>query len=451
VILLPDPWLRTYKAGRVLVGGTPRRVISLTETGAEMVRSWFRGEPVSPEAGAKALAARLLNAGMAHPRPNGLPTADLGVVIPVKDDVDGLRQTLQALDFHRVTVVDDGSLHPARIRKTAKQVPLPPESRPLLIRHNRAGGPAAARNTGWLALADSEVVAFVDAGVEIAGSELEILTGHFNDPSVIAVAPRVSSTAGESRLERYEQLFSPLDMGSSAGPVGPGRQLGYVPSACLLVRAETLLAVGGFAETFRFGEDVDLVWRLASEGAIRYDPTIEANHRPRPTWNAWIRQRYQYGTSASQLSLRHGKLVAPWRASPASACVIGLLLAGHPVLGAGIAALPIRRLANQLGPVPQPYAEATRLVLEGHLAAARSFAENAGRTWWPLTAAVVGLGAARPLLLFAAAGWGRRLSKTFDPANLAIGILDDLSYGTGVWIGAFRRRAWRAVAPHIRF
>jgi hypothetical protein len=45
-----------------------------------------------------------------------------------------------------------------------------------------------------------------------------------------------------------------------------------------------------------------------------------------------------------------------------------------------------------------------------------------------------------------------RLARTvLDPFRFAIARrLDDISYGTGVWVGAFRGRSLAALLPHIR-
>jgi hypothetical protein len=51
----------------VLVGGSPVRVLRLTSAGARAVAGWFSGVPVGDSATARALARRLLDAGIAHP------------------------------------------------------------------------------------------------------------------------------------------------------------------------------------------------------------------------------------------------------------------------------------------------------------------------------------------------------------------------------------------------
>ena len=83
---------------------------------------------------------------------------------------------------------------------------------------------------------------------------------------------------------------------------------------------------GGFDPALRYGEDVDLIWRLAADGrVIRYDPSIVVRHRPRPGWRAWFRQRIAYGSSAASLAERHGEAMAPAR--PPTPVALGLVAA----------------------------------------------------------------------------------------------------------------------------
>src|ERR1700744_702356 len=82
------------------------------------------------------------------------------------------------------------------------------------------------------------------------------------NPDLALVAPRVRSAAGDSALARYEKRGAPLDLGPDASLVGPGRRVAYVPAAAMVARRDAVLDLGGFDESMRFGEDVDMVWRL---------------------------------------------------------------------------------------------------------------------------------------------------------------------------------------------
>ena len=69
-----------------------------------------------------------------------------------------------------------------------------------------------------------------------------------------------------------------------------------------------------FDPALRYGEDVDLVWRLEAAGwRIRYEPDVVVLHDERDR----IARRFWYGTSAAPLARRHpGKIrhvvLRPW-------------------------------------------------------------------------------------------------------------------------------------------
>src|SRR5262249_9724176 len=142
-----------------------------------------------------------------------------------------------------------------------------------VIRRVRSGGPGAARNDALRAV-DTALVAFCDSDCEPEPGWIRALAAHFEDPLVGAVAPRVVPRArGRDRswVERYTSARSPIDMGPRPGQVAPGGRISYVPTASLIVRREAVRA--GFDPALRYGEDVDLVWRLYDAGwRIRYDP-----------------------------------------------------------------------------------------------------------------------------------------------------------------------------------
>ena len=81
-----------------------------------------------------------------------------------------------------MVVVDDGSADAAALADAAGAA--------TVVRRDN-GGPAAARNTG-VAHVDTPFVAFLDADTRPPADWIERLGGHFDDPRVAAVAPRVS-------------------------------------------------------------------------------------------------------------------------------------------------------------------------------------------------------------------------------------------------------------------
>jgi mycofactocin system glycosyltransferase len=385
--LMPDPGVRLVAGGSVLVGGSPVRVLRLTPAGARQVSSWFAGTPVSGGTGARTLARKLLDAGIAHPdvtalgepsggapligspdktdagvvrsgadpgraapapvldRPRFPSAADVTVVIPVRDRHAELARCLSGLrDLPRVIVVDDASADPRAITRIAAQ------HGAAVIRRPVNGGPGAARNTG-IAAAETEFVAFLDSDCVPRRGWLEKLLPHFTDPAIGAVAPRiVPHEKGTGWLARYEGASSTLDMGARPSVVRPGARVSYVPGAALVVRKAA--AGDGFRDGMYVGEDVDFVWRMSASGwRVRYEPGSVMGHDHRVTFRAWFTRRADYGTSAAALEELHPGAVRPLYVSWWTAGAWVAALAGRPLTAAALTATAIALLARRLSRV----------------------------------------------------------------------------------------------------
>ncbi|MFG2547752.1 mycofactocin biosynthesis glycosyltransferase MftF [Streptomyces sp. NPDC048594] len=430
--LTPDPGLRRLSDGRTLLGGTPYRVMRLNPPAARLVSGWFEGGVVRDLPPHRQLARRLTDLGMAHPD-HGVPrltAADVTAVVPVRDHPGGARLPHLLDAVADVVVVDDGSAVPVV---------------GAAVRHPVPGGPAAARNSGW-PLARTELVAFLDADVEPDEGWLDALLPHFEDPDVVAVAPRIRSRPGPSTLERYETERSPLDLGPLPATVRPGSRVSYVPTAALVVRVRALREAAGFDERLRYGEDVDLVWRLTAAGhTVRYEPASVVHHQPRATWPALLRQRFGYGSSAAPLALRHPKAAAPVKASPWSLAAWAALAAGYPRTAVLTALTTAALLPRKLEPVGVPAKESLELALRGHWGVGHQLADAATRAWWPAAVPVLAATGRGRLLLAAAVArhavdWRRRRPAVGLPSWTAARVADDLAYGAGVWWGALRHR-----------
>jgi mycofactocin system glycosyltransferase len=445
-----DPRVRRRDDGATLLGGSPLRQLRLAPRARELLPSDLL---VVRDGTSAALAARLLDAGLAHPDLAAAATPGaVTVVVPVKDRAAGLSRLLESLRADPATrnlpvvVVDDGSAEPV----------VAPGAR--VVRHATARGPAAARNAG-LRLATTPLVAFLDSDCVPRPGWLERLCPHLADPRLAVVAPRIVALPGGERswLTPYESAVSALDMGPHPAPVRPNSGVSYVPSAALLARRSAL--ADGFDEAMRVAEDVDLCWRLAGAGwRLRYEPRAAVAHEHPAATGEWLRRRAFYGTGAAALAARHGAAVAPLVLSPGSALAWVLALTGgrrgrRAALGvlAGSAVRLVRRLARPGDPPPVPLAAA--LVVGGVLASGRSLTRAVTRHHWPLAlaSAVASRNARRGMLAAAAldavVGWWPHRREVDLLRFTAARRLDDLAYGTGLWTGALRARDPRALFP----
>ena len=351
--LAQDASTRDFDGGTVLLGGSPLRLFRISERARRLVERWRAGVPVGPGRGAQLLARRLVSAGAFCPRPDGgsFGPGDVTVVIPVRDRSLQLHRLLGSLRGLACIVVDDASADAGATKETAERH----GARFVGLATNV--GPAGARNAG-LAAVESALVAFVDSDCVPTDGWLAPLLGHFDDPLVAAVAPRIVPDPDPplGGRTRHGPVRSSLDRGPREGPVRPGGPIPFVPSAALLVRVDAVAGPALFDPTLRGGEDVDLVWRLCDAGwDVRYVPSSTVVHDGPATLGAFLARRAFYGTTAAALARRHGDAMAPVHLSGWSLAVWTLALARRPVLALAVLATSVALLAQRLrGLVARP-------------------------------------------------------------------------------------------------
>ncbi len=482
-----DPAVIRADGGRTLFGGSPARLLYLRPQAERLLAHDELQVTDDPASGL--LARLLLDKGMAQPvLPPASPAgegAEVTVVVPVKDRPVELARLLAALGAAEgpvldVIVVDDGSAAESNTARVARRAGA------VVIRHPLSRGPAAARNTG-LRRVRTPLVAFIDSDVVPRPGWLETLLPHFTDPAVGLVAPRVTGTpsaphqsadqssarsanpnaarrivAGlRARMTRwvsaYEESRSSLDLGSTPAMVAPRGRVSYVPTATVLARTAAL--GDGFDETMQVGEDVDLVWRLVEAGwRVRYEPAAQVQHDHRVVVRDWLRRKAFYGTSAAPLAIRHPGAVPPLAAAPWSAGVWALLLLQRRWAAAGavgIAALATVRLAGRLERSEHPLKAAIQLAPWALTNTGWQTASALTRHWWPLTAAacLVSRRARRAALASAvieALADRHRVTTSLGPIGYTLAHrLDDLAYGAGLWLGAWRSRTLAPLLPAL--
>jgi mycofactocin glycosyltransferase len=485
-----------------LFGGSPARVLRLTAAGQRALAELQAG-PVRSGAAA-VLARRLTDAGIAHPvASRRRDQLDVTVLIPVRDRAAMLDRCLAAVaGRYPVVVVDDGSADGPAVADAAAR------HGASVLRRESSGGPAAARNTG-LAGIQTDLIAFLDSDCVPPPGWIDALAAHLADPLVAAVAPRIVTLAPRTSAARYEQARGSLDLGDRAARVVPAGRVAYVPTAALLVRRAALDAVaphtgtpgtgtpgpgaagtgtpgtgtpgtgrpgagtagtdptgpptsGGDSAVFdaalRYGEDVDLIWRLHEAGwRIRYEPSVQVPHDSPATWPGLLARRFRYGTSAAPLARRHPANLAPLVLQPWPAAAVCAALARRPAVataGTVAAWLDIAAAVRRAG-VPADGAPAAALtaIKQTWLGIGRYAAQFAAPA---LVAALAAPGppgrrlAAASLLLGPALTAYAERRPQLDPLRYSLAhIADDVCYGAGVWAGCVRERTLAPVTPVI--
>ena len=307
--LVLDASVRLYDGGRVLV--SRGRIIRLTEAGPAALRALLADTATPAQ---QRLGDQLVRAGMAHPRPRPQqrPTT---IVIPVRDRPAELARLLATLTTHPARGSDP--LEGCGRRVEGSGAGRDPARR-------RAAGPRRRATTGSSTWTRSWWRSWTATRCP-PPDWIERLAGHFDDPTVAAVAPRVHGKL--------------LDMGAQPAEVRPGTPVAYVPTRRADHAAPPRSREDPFDPALRYGEDVDLIWRLIDQGwRVSYDPSVVVEHEDHDV----LKRRFLYGTSAAPLKRRHPDklkhvIVRPW---PAATLV--LLAARRPKLAA-IAYAPRRR------------------------------------------------------------------------------------------------------------
>jgi mycofactocin system glycosyltransferase len=426
-------------------GGSPWRLLRLAGSSRTVAQRWQHGGTVGP--GEERLARTFVQQGLLHPHFAGeLNVDDVDVIIPVFNADASLESLLGVLAGCHVTIVDDGSLDVDAAEASAKAFDA------TLLRLSENDGPSHARNAAALATT-RPFLWFIDDDVSMdnALDVAQRLFSAFGDPLVAATAPRVRGPSGPSIREKFEQHFSPLDMGERSGLALPGGPVGYVPSACLMVRRA---AFGeGFDEALRVGEDVDFVWRLHDQGwLVRYQASVTVTHRARKSWRAWWLQRQRYGASTGKLAKRHGSRLAPFRSDPWTLVTWLSVLLGQPAIGGRIVrAARNHARAKYFEGTDNPRTVANQVVARNMVRAGAPLARGVVRSF----GGVVLLTALHPrlrtraLVLFAVGtAWRWRHQRPYV-TDIPLGLVDDLAYGAGVVQGAWQTKSFRSLTPHV--
>lgn len=231
-------------------------------------------------------------------RPGAAPAVTVSVVTPTYNRREQAIRSItsvaeQALDEpFEIVVVSDGSTDGTvdALRELTFDVP-------LTVIEQDNGGPAKARNTGVEAARGSLVIFIDDDLVATDGLLQAHLDAHRREgDGVVVVGPMVDPPDHE--LEpwvAWEQVMLRKQYDAmDAGEYDATARQFYTGNAS--VARAALLAAGGFDETFRRAEDVELAYRLADSGSrFLYVREAVGHHYAQRSYGAWRRAAYAYG------------------------------------------------------------------------------------------------------------------------------------------------------------
>jgi mycofactocin system glycosyltransferase len=436
------------ESGRLLIGGTPPRLMRITTRAASMVASWQHGGPVGSGRQAATLARKLLDAGMLIPSPDPVERTkalDLAVVIPVHANDRDLDRCLTAIriaapGLSELVVVDDASPNPEAIAQIAQA------HGALVVRHDENRGPAAARNSGTAATT-AGLIAFVDSDVTVNSDCLLRLVALFADPMTAMAAPRVlSGTERDTWIAAYEARHSSLDLGTQHALVRPGSVVPYVPSATLIARREALAE--GFDEKLIIGEDVDLVWRIAEcDWNIWYDPDATVLHRHRDSFIRFAGRRFIYATSIGKLAKRHPRALPAIRVDWATLVVLLFGLGKRRTSSLAAVVLFLRIYRSLRRSTDDAARLATELTYWSLFGATSGMSYAIRRPWLPVVLALASRRRAPRAALIAAWAVHLRRQRPEHLADAALLLAEDFIAASGIWWSCFTECTLRPLVP----
>jgi cellulose synthase/poly-beta-1,6-N-acetylglucosamine synthase-like glycosyltransferase len=210
----------------------------------------------------------------------------------------------------------------------------------LHVRRGEGRGAAAALNMGIRA-ARNPIVCLVDQDVAIQPGWLARLADALAEPGVGAAqgryvvdrsSPIVARVMGLDLEQRYASLRT-----TSTDHVCTGNSA---------YRTEALRAVGLFDESFGYGYDNDMSYRLAEAGrSLRFCSEATAVHRCRDSWGSYLLQQYGLGYGRLDLVAKHRRRVTGDSVSPMIMMAHAPLMLG--ALGAGLTAAASRMMGGR--------------------------------------------------------------------------------------------------------
>jgi glycosyltransferase involved in cell wall biosynthesis len=231
------------------------------------------------------------------------PFEDLvvSVVVPVYNDPDGIRTTLESLvtqsvppTGYEVIVVDNGSTDDTRsvVRAFAARY-----DHVRLEVEADVQGSYAARNRG-IEAASGSVLAFVDADMSVDPDWLRraISAMHENDADYLACAVHLFAPGDEESLAGKYNRLTDLRVGRFV------RERQFAPTCSLLVSRALLDEVGGFDPRFRSSGDLEFGNRVDDTGRqLHYAPQVPMYHPARTTMRSLLRKSFRIGRGKVEL------------------------------------------------------------------------------------------------------------------------------------------------------
>jgi GT2 family glycosyltransferase len=293
----------------------------------------------------------------------------VSVVMPTFNRCESLQRALEALATQRVdrafelVVVSDGSTDGTDDYLANVQLGVP-----LVAIRQQNGGPASARNHG-VNRASGDLIVFVDDDVVAAPGLIQahVDAHQRHGDQAVVIGPMLNPPDHKKsswvawEQEMLNKQYTALDQ-----HVYEATAIQFYTGNAS-VRTEHLQSVGGFDESFKRAEDVELAFRLADLGLrFHYERSAAGWHYAERQYDSWVEAARMYGRNAVIFARDRNQ---PWmyefvrssfsRQHPA---IRMLILATSPPLGARLVRPAVQRVAQRRS-VRQRHNRPTRYAL----------------------------------------------------------------------------------------
>jgi cellulose synthase/poly-beta-1,6-N-acetylglucosamine synthase-like glycosyltransferase len=247
----------------------------------------------------------------------------VAVVVPAFNEESVICASVRALlashmKKFKIIVVDDGSSD--RTAQVVREAFANTSRVSVLSKHN--GGKWSALNWGLMHTA-AEIIVILDADTLFEPHAMSLLTRHFADPAVAAVAGSASVGNNVNTLTRFQALEYTTNQNLDRRALELVNGISVVPGAIGAWRRDALLSIGGF-QSDTLAEDADATIRLERAGwKVVYEPRAVARTEAPETIKAFLKQRLRWMFGTLQVAYKHR----------------GALWSGRPI-GVGLFALP---------------------------------------------------------------------------------------------------------------
>lgn len=239
---------------------------------------------------------------------------DISVIIPVYNDITGIRDTLHSLlkidyldDRHEIIVVDNGSTD--RTKVVAEDIATDYKHVRVLL-ENDIQGSYAARNKG-IQHATGDILAFIDADMTVEKSWLSDLESVFIETNADYIGCNVELYFPEDK----KTIIGEYNLALGFAVCVDIRKQQFAPTCCLAIRKTVINDVGPFHSDLVSGGDREFGQRVAAAGYTQhFAEDIVMRHPVRTKPLQIAKKAVRVGKGQEQIYHRYSKTAEsrPW-------------------------------------------------------------------------------------------------------------------------------------------